>query len=91
MCKRVYKAREHSQLYSSSKGKGKLMKSKVITIKYSDEKNDCFEEIDNNEELLTELGAHCFGKVYTDMEEFAKDFNDGSIKSNQTMIKIVKE
>ena len=53
--------------------------------------DDCFEEIDNNEELLTELNAECYGKVYTDMEEFANDFNSGKIKSNQTMIKIVKE
>ena len=32
MCKRVYKAREHSQLYSSSKGKGLNDVLVVVTI-----------------------------------------------------------
>ncbi len=64
---------------------------KILMVDLDECSDDCFEEIDNNEELLTELNAECYGKVYTDMEEFANDFNSGKIKSNQTMIKIVKE
>ena len=64
---------------------------KIILIDLDECSDDCFEEIDNNEELLTELNAECYGKVYTDMEEFANDFNSGKIKSNQTMIKIIED
>ena len=63
---------------------------KILVVDLDECSDDCFEYIETKKDLLTELNAECYGKVYTDMEEFANDFNSGKIKSNQTMIKIVK-
>ena len=64
---------------------------KILMVDSDKCSDDCFSQIESKKDLLTELNAECYGKVYTDMEEFANDFNSGKIKSNQTMIKIVKE
>ena len=64
---------------------------KIIVVDVMRCSEDCFEEIENREDLLTELNAECYGEIYTDMEKFARDFNKNKIKGRQTIIKIVKE
>ena len=62
---------------------------KILMIDLDECSDDCFEQIDSKYELLTELNAECYGKVYTDTKEFENDFNKRRITSN-CIIKIIE-
>lgn len=64
---------------------------KILLINLDECSEDCFEEIDSKYELLTEVCAECYGKVYTDIKEFEDDFHNGKINSSNNIIKILGE
>ena len=63
---------------------------KILMIDLDECSDDCFEQIDSKYDLLTELNAECYGKVYIDTKEFEDDFHKGRITSN-CLIKIITE
>ena len=60
---------------------------KILMIDLDECSEDCFEQIDSKYDLLTELNAECYGKVYTDTKEFEKppsvkrDYKGGIIEN----------
>ena len=64
---------------------------KIILVDLMQCSDDCFDEIESNEDLLTELNAECYGEIYTDMQRFARDYNKNKIKGRQMIIKIIEE
>ena len=63
---------------------------KILMIDLDECSEDCFEQIDSKYELLTELNAECYGKVYTDTKEFEDDFNNDTINQSNCLIKIIE-
>tara|TARA_R100000808_G_C2150259_1_gene158948 strand:- start:669 stop:866 length:198 start_codon:yes stop_codon:yes gene_type:complete len=62
---------------------------KILMIDLGECSDDCFEQIDSKYDLLTELNAECYGKVYTNIKEFEDDFNNDFINQSNCLIKII--